>query len=210
MIDSRSILLVAVFCVVARLSGESTWAYVPASRDARSLGTLLVSAPPDEAAVRLIGVNPATRGPALEARRVFSIEIPNPREDQKTGDRTAESVASPIPEGARWPDTGGRIVAFSQEPSVLAREAGVRNPWEVRFRAKSASAETVFMCGGVVAGGIRGPVAILNGHIVKRGDAVGEFRVAGIFPNIVLLGRGGVVFVLPLGRSTTISTVTEG
>lgn len=208
--DSIPVLLAAALFITARVSAESTWAYVPSSLDARSLGTLVVSQPPTEAVVSLIGDVPAHRCSPLEERRVFSISIPGRDEDQNAGHRQTELAASPIPEGARWPDSSGRIIASSEVPVIPSKSTGVRNPWEVRIHAKSASAETVFMYGGVVAGGIGGPVAILNGHLVKRGDILGDFQVAGILSNIVLLSRCGVVFVLPLGRCTTISTVTDG
>lgn len=204
------ILLVAVFCVAAPLSGESTWAYVPSSLDARSLGTLAVSQPPNESVVRFIGANPTTGGPIAEALPVYSIEVPNPEKDRDAEHRAKEPEASPIPEGARWPDSSGRIAAALLEPAGRASESGIRNPWEVRIHPKLASIDTVFACGGVVSGGCGGPIAIVNGHVVKRGDALGVFRVAGILSNVVLLGRGASVFVLPMGRSTTISTVTEG
>jgi len=204
------ILLAAVFCVAARVSGESTWTYVPSSPDARSLGTLAVSQPLNEAVVRLIGANPATRGPVLEALRVYSIEMPNSDKFRDTEHPPKEPSASPIPEGARWPDSSGRIMAALQEPAGRASESAIRNPWEVRILAKLASTETVFACGGVVLGGSEGPIAIVNGHLVKRGDALGVFRVASILSNVVLLARGALVFVLPLGRSTTISTITDG
>ena len=55
-----------------------------------------------------------------------------------------------------------------------------------------------------ITGGGGGPVAILNGRIVQQGDSVGEFTVAGVLANGVLLVRNASYFVIPRGRHTTI------
>jgi hypothetical protein len=77
----------------------------------------------------------------------------------------------------------------------------------VRVRPKPAGNDIVFACGGIVVGGEGGPVALLNGSVVKKGDALGKFRVAGVLSGSVLLGKGGILFVIPLGKSITVSTV---
>jgi hypothetical protein len=69
--------------------------------------------------------------------------------------------------------------------------------------------ETAFLCGGIVAGGEGGPIAIVNGHVVRQGDTLGHFGVARVIADGVLLQRGGSYFVIPLGRRTIVST-TDG
>jgi hypothetical protein len=77
----------------------------------------------------------------------------------------------------------------------------------VRTHAKSSSEDSVFLCGGFVVGGEGGPVAILNGRLVKRGSTLGGFAVSGISAVGVVLERNGSFFVLPFGRRTSIATV---
>jgi hypothetical protein len=81
----------------------------------------------------------------------------------------------------------------------------VRNPWEVRIRPKSAGKDAVFLCGGIVSGGDGGPVAFLNGRVVRKGDAVGKFSVARVLASGVLLEVDGSYYVVPCGRRTTIT-----
>jgi|HubBroStandDraft_1064217.scaffolds.fasta_scaffold90156_4 hypothetical protein len=202
-----SILLLAAFCIAAHSPGQSAWAYVPSSLEARSLGAVAEPYTPSEAIVRVVGTAPTLIGPAVELRRVLAVDITVPQESQNDTRPPLEPAASAIPQGARWPDSSGRIVAVLPESGTTQRNDGIRNPWEVRVHAKSAGNDTVFLCGGIVAGGEGGPIAILNGHVVKRGDLLGKFHVASIFPASVILGRSGLLFVLPLGRSTTVSMV---
>ncbi len=206
----RAVLLAGAISITTCAFGDTTWASVPSSLEARSLGTLAISLPATEAVVSLIGSEPVQRSASLEARRVFSISIPNRDDGRAVGQRPPEMPASPVPQDARWPDSSGRIVVARETTGDPPRSDGVRNPWEVRIHAKPATAETVFTCRGVVAGGTGGPIAFLNDHLAKTGDVLGEFRVAAILSNIVLLGRHGLVFVVPVGRITTISTVTDG
>jgi hypothetical protein len=67
--------------------------------------------------------------------------------------------------------------------------------------------DTVFLCGGIVAGGDAGPIAILNGHVVRQGDAMGRFGVYRVFAAGVVLERNGTFYVIPRGTRTTITAV---
>lgn len=205
--NKRPILLVVALFACAQASGESAWAYVPASLDARTLEAIAVPNPSTEASVRLVGAGPAGLEPPVELHRVVAVDIYPPQAADNDGRPSVGSTECAVPEGALWPDSRGRIAAVLPDPSGPAKGEVIRNPWEVRIHSKSAGNDTVFACGGIVVGGEGGPVALLNGSVVKRGAASGEFRVIGVLSNGVLLGRGGLFFVIPLGKSVTVSTV---
>jgi hypothetical protein len=106
--------------------------------------------------------------------------------------------------GARWPDAQGRIFVDPSGQGIEAAPAGLRNPWEIRTLQRAVGKDIEFDCGGIIAGGEGGPVAILNGRIVRKGDSVGEFAVAGVLSNGVLLVRSASYFVIPRGQRTTV------
>jgi len=207
MSDRKPLLLLVALFSCSKASGETAWAYVPSSLEARTLETIAVPYPSTEASVRLVGTGPASLEPAVELRRVVAVEINLPQAPNVDEQPPAGATECAIPEGARWPDSRGRIAAVLPDPSGPSKSDGIQNPWEVRIRSKSAGNETVFACGGIVIGGDSGPVALLNGCVVRRGAASGEFSVVGVLSSGVLLGRGGLFFVIPLGKSITISTV---
>jgi hypothetical protein len=205
--NKKCLLLVMALFAGARASGESAWAYVPASLDARGLGAIAVPSPSTEASVRLVGAGPSGLEPPVELHRVVAVDINLPRAADNDARPPGGSTECAVPEGALWPDSRERIAAVLPDPSGPAKGEVIRNPWEVRIHSKSAGNDAVFACGGIVVGGDGGPVALLNGSVVKRGVASGEFRVIGVLSNGVLLGRGGLFFVIPLGKSVTVSTV---
>jgi hypothetical protein len=77
----------------------------------------------------------------------------------------------------------------------------------VRVQPKAVANDTEFFCGGTIAGGDNGPIAFLNGRVVRKGDLLGTFSVARIVAAGVLLERGGSSFMLPRGRRITIAVV---
>jgi hypothetical protein len=202
---TRAIFLLSALAAAPRTRGESAWAYVPASPDVRSLPSISIPDPASEAAVRLIGDGSAAKVPAAEPRPVFSADIPS--RDASSADEPVHTEGWSIPEGASWPDSGGRIVAVLPPAGAAPSEPGIRNPWSLRARVKAAQSETVFACGGIVMGGKGGPIAFINGHVVRQGDSLGRFRVARILGSSVVLGRSGLFLVLPMGRSTAVVTV---
>ncbi len=179
---------------------ESAWTYLPASIEARPLEAFAVAEAPTDKVVTVVGTNPIVAHRNLEPLRVFAVEIPLP-----SGELTEQALPAAFPEGAYWPDASGRIAAVPALPADTHR--GLRNPWEVRVHKGAVGMETVFLCGGIVAGGDAGPIAILNGHIVRQGDALGRFGVAKVIAAGVILERNGSYFVIPRGIRTTISTV---
>jgi hypothetical protein len=186
-------------------SEEGMWASVPAGGDGLSLSVLSIPDAPSADDIRIIGPTSQENapGPAVP-RSVFAVRIPDSSNESAGAEPEADAQA--VPANARWPDSHGRILSSPANGFAPTRDAGIRNPWDVRMRPKGATEETVFACGGIIDGGESGPVAFLNGRICRRGDAVGDFSVARVLPDKVLLERNGIVFVIPRGRRTTVAT----
>jgi hypothetical protein len=203
----KSVLALIAVVLGTPASGETDWAYVPSALDARSLGVIAVPDSPNEASISLVGAGPAVLAAPIELRRVVAVDVSSPRALDDVNPAPTESTEYRIPEGARWPDSSGRIVAVLPGPGGASKSAGIRNPWEVRIHLKPVGNDTVFACGGIVSGGPGGSVALLNGSVVRSGEALGEFRVAGVLSGDVVLTKGGLFFVIPIGKSVTVSTV---
>jgi hypothetical protein len=195
------------FTVVARVmaSDDGAWATVPVSAGAPVGIAITVERPPSEDDVRLVGEVPRDAAPKTAvSRRVLTWTIANPSNGPMAPAPGADDP--PLPPGARWPDPHGAITAEPLAVGDHPEGPGVRNPWEVRIHPKSPEQETVFSCGGIIAGGGAGPVAILNGRVVMRGDALGDFSVARVRSNEVLLEKNGAYLVIPRGRRVTVTT----
>ncbi len=184
--------------------GEAAWTYVPASPASRPLETYRVAEAPMDGVVTLVTSDSRTPHRHPEPPRVFAVDLPLPPREAATRLLPARMPVS-IPAGARWPDSTGRIGAVP--PSAAGASKGPRNPWEVRNLKSAVGVETVFLCGGILAGGDAGPIAILNGHVVRQGDAMGRFGVSRVFAAGVVLERNGSYYVVPRGTRTIITAV---
>jgi hypothetical protein len=181
----------------AAAPADPRWAYLSAGREPTTLGMLELARPLDESVIRLVGSGPAAgeaaaRPPAPVG--ALKLEEPGPRPPGPDGPG--------FPPDARWPDAGGRITL--PLPAAAPQAAGLRNPWEIRSAHPLSEHETVLECGGTLIGGEGGSVAIVNGRNVRRGDGLGEFRVAKIRSEGVLLERRGSYLVVPTGRRATV------
>jgi hypothetical protein len=194
----------AALSILRPSRGDSLWTYVPASLERRPLETFAIAETPTEKVVTVVGADRPAPHPHSEPLRVFSVDIPVPSPGRDDQPPPPGAAAAAFPEGAHWPDATGRIVAAPPAPTA-SKGAVLRNPWEVRIHSGPAGVDTLFVCGGIVAGGEGGSVAILNGHVVRRGDTLGRFGVARIAAVGVVLERDGSYFVIPLGRRTTIT-----
>jgi hypothetical protein len=201
-----SLILTAMLGPAAPDSNEKAWSYVPAAHNAQSITGLVLSGPPTESIVTLVGTVNAAAVSATVPRDVFAFGIPSLPEGRVAPSPTRESTTRTVPAEARWPDAQGRIVTGPSKQGSPPKIAGIRNPWEIRIYPKVVGGDTVFQCGGIITGGDGGSVAILNGRIVRRGDSLGEFSVASVVASGVMLERNGSYFVIPLGRRTTVST----
>jgi hypothetical protein len=200
--NSRTpIVFVVVLGLPLAARADADWALVPASREARSLDSFAVPDIPAEKFVRYIGPIPLP-SPLEEPRPVVSFGISAPQEGLRGKRQIPKAADYSIPVGAHWPDSNGRISGLARSKS---NGPGMRNPWEVRAPVGRPRADTVFTFGGVVAGGDGGPVGILNGRVVRQGDSLGSYRVAGILATDLVLEAGGSYFVVPRGARTTIS-----
>jgi len=204
---AQTILTFATICTLASANTQSGWAYVPASRTAHTTGVIVAPNSPTDDVVSLIGIGVLNVSVDAEPRRVFAVPLCEASSGGKDGKLPEVSSADVIPTSANWPDAGGRISVVFHEPERASTSAGIRNPWEVRAQPKAASRDTEFFCGGTIAGGDNGPIAFLNGRIVRKGDLLGTFSVARIVAAGVLLECGGSYFMLPRGRRTTITAV---
>ena len=182
------------------LRGETLYAFVPASLGARVTGTLAVPDGPDDRVVTLVGSDASARPAAPVPHPVFVVEVPP--QPAEANPLTSEGPASYA--AALWPDTQGRIeVPPSDSPAASGAR---RNPWEPVARAHRSAEEMRFLCGGTILGGAGGGVALINGRVCRRGDALGSYRVAQVLPGAVLLECKGSLFGLPRGRAVTISS----
>jgi hypothetical protein len=203
----RPVILVGLLCRAASASEGQAWSYVPAARDAQTFSGFVLPDIPTESAVALVGANPVAIAHPTEARRVFAIEIPKSPEERMNQPPLADMSAPAVPAEAYWPDAHGRIIAGAKERGNGSKAVHMRNPWELRIAPKTAGRDTVFECGGVIIGGEGGSVALLNGRVSRRGDLLGEFSVAAVLANGVMLERNGLYFVIPRGRRTTVTTL---
>jgi len=201
------IILGAVFGPPALGSDGQALAFVPASRDTRSFEGFELLDPPSEGVVKLVGADRVVAEQHAETHRVSSIEISIPRDGDADTAPLDGSAVPGIVAKAHWPDAHGRITVGPIENGSMPAIPEIRNPWEVRVRAKVDGKDIVFDCGGIVIGGEGGAVAILNGRIVRRGDSLGEFRIAGVIPSGVALERNGSYIMIPKGRPTTVAIV---
>ncbi len=189
--------------MVSALDGQ-TWTSVPYARDIRSLGGFDAPNPPSESDITIVAADSKVSAPLPEPRGVLAIEIPDRQQERVDTVTSEESADRRIPPDALWPDAHGKIAAVPPAREVSDKNLRLRNPWDVRPARKAAGKDFEFECGGIIAGGDGGSVAFLNGRIARRGDSVGEFSVAGVLANGVLLERSGSYFVIPMGRRVTV------
>jgi hypothetical protein len=187
--------------------GEPGWAYVPASREACTLGVIARPFLATEGVVCLVGADQACAVAPPEPRHVLRFEPSVAPGYPVDGSLEPNSDHRSVPEGALWPDASGHIVAASRAAGGSLPAASRRNPWEVRAHAASRQSDTVFLFGGIITGGEGGPVALLNGRVVRRGDVLGGFSVVAVLAAGVVLESRGTCFVVPRGMRTTVTTV---
>jgi hypothetical protein len=200
-----SLVLICAF-VAASAEGQeaAAWATVPASRQTQQLEAFTFPPQPTEEIVALVRPKGAVVALAKVPSRVFSVDIPShPAGPTDTPVPTVDSIA--IPAGAFWPAADGRIAEVVPAPGSATLRQAIRNPWEIRVRQKSALQDSVFVCGGIIAGGDAAAVAFVNGRIAARGDVLDGFMVDAVAASAVVLRRNGALYVLPLGKRTAIS-----
>jgi len=200
-----SLLALAVaLALLPRVRGDRAWAFVPASREAGGLGVLAVPDTPSEEMIRFVGnTRPAETRPG-SPRRVVAVDLPEAVESEGVpAARPRQTLV--IPGDALWPDAGGRIKMARLHEDHSRTTAGTPNPWEVRSRRIRIESDCVLTCSATIVGGGGGPVAIVNGRIVRRGDALDGFTVLGVGWEGVVLEHSGARIVVPRGRATTVA-----
>jgi hypothetical protein len=202
---AASALVFSVLVLRALGSGDQVWSVVPAAGVARSLEGVVVPGAMSDEVVRTVGSNPAGAPHQVAPRRILAVELPGLSGVRVREPAVAKVSDAPIPADAHWPDAHGRIALVSPAMPGAPGDRGSRNPREAQGARGQTGGETVFACGGIITGGDAGPVAILNGRIVRPGDSLGEYGVAAIQADAVLLERAGAHIVIPRGRSTTVA-----
>lgn len=202
---AASALVFSALALRALGSGDQVWSVVPAAGVTRSLEGVVVPGALSDEVVKTIGSNREGALRQIAPRRVLAVDLPGLSGVRVEEPAAAKGSDAPIPTDAQWPDAHGRIALVSPATPEAPRDRGPRNPPEARVARGQAGGETVFACGGIITGGDAGPVAILDGRIVRPGDSLGEYRVAAIQADAVLLERAGACVVIPRGRSTTVT-----
>jgi hypothetical protein len=200
----RSLLLVAVSPALGfARADEPNWAYVPAQRCARFVGELGIARPALEDVVKVVG--------AFEPAEMRDESLSSPVAFGPTKDGACETAAEkptepPIPSGAHWPKSDDTITVAADDRPGTAGSARARNPWEIRTDETSKRNASIFCCGGIIAGGPSGNVAIVNGRVARQGDLIDGYRVTIITPVDVILERDESTFVIPLEHNITIES----
>ena len=135
---AKWLLYLPALCVVSPSWAESSWAVVPSSLDARSMASLAVPEAVTEADVRLVGGAPAPALPAADPHHVVCVDVCARQAGLPEVTVPAGTTESRLPEGVRWPDSSGRIVAVLSEQGTSLSGSVLRNPWEVRIHPKQA------------------------------------------------------------------------
>lgn len=153
--------------------------------------------------VRLVQAAKKEASPVASPRAVIAFSI--------SGQANGESASIPasteqtVPAGARWPDAHGRISFSLAETAKGQGSVGVRNPWEARGSPESPAEETSIACEGTLVAALGTSVAFLNGRVLGQGDMLGNFRLARILPDEVVLERNGRFVVIPRGSRAIVS-----
>ncbi len=187
----------ALLCIIA-VAGqceEQSYAYVPASPGAGLIGTLAVPQFPCESEIVLVGGHRASVPTVRPRARVFTLGLAEFGE-RRPDRRFAEPDSTP--DGARWPDSRGRIWLSGTGPSGSARTEGP-NPFLLRGKHRRTSVDYVLTCGGVIIGNGTTPVAFVNGRVVRGGDTLGDLRVYRVIHSGAVVQGRGAFAVLPIG-----------
>jgi hypothetical protein len=192
--------IVAGLCSDPR--GDS-WASVPASRLASRIDSFVVARAPDENVVAIVGMRPKENTAPPRSTSVVGFGLDLPLQEKGRSDPPKEGSAV-VPAESVWPGPDGRIAVQPLDTAGAGKGSGLRNPWEIRMRPAPELRVFVFANGGVIAGGSGGPVALLNGRIVRRGAVADGFEVALVTSAAVVLRRSGISYAIPLARRTSI------
>jgi hypothetical protein len=173
-----------------------------------ALEGIVIPASPGPEVVRLVGP-PTAEAPTLP-KPVWRLS------DRDWAAPSAVGAAGVVAARGRAPEAGPPTDAIRLESSdriygeAMLSGAGhpaaaPRNPWEVRWAVRPKATRHALTCGGILVGGDGGPVAWVNGRVVRRGDRLGPFLVEGVQRETVLLEVQGVRYLLPRGRTATIA-----
>jgi hypothetical protein len=197
-----------VFGRAVRLRADTLWAPVAADPYRTALEGIAIPASPGPEVVRLVG-SPTREGPAppKPVWRMSDREWAAPAAESAAGAVAAHGRESEIaaPADAIRLDSSDRVYGEASPAGGVQPLGTPRNPWEVRWAVRPKATRFLLACGGILVGGDGGPVAWVNGRVVRRGDRLGPFRVGGVQREAVLLELRGARYLLPRGRTATIA-----
>jgi hypothetical protein len=197
--------LLALLVLGARAAepGATSWATVPASPESGRLEVFPVAGAMGDNVISLVGGAGPKEPVAPPHVQVMALEWAPDRHEPAL--ENSENESSLLPSGVIWPGPDGRISLSSEIERHNGATPGLRNPWEIRIHPRKELDESVFTNGGLISGGAD-PVAFLNGHIARKGKNVDGFEVALVTNSEVVVTKGGLSYVVPLGRRVTIET----
>jgi len=204
---SASISAIVVSTIASSNGQEEKW--VASKPSSRMREDIEMSDASTDNMVRIIHSDAGSAPSELKPRAVITIGYPSQFNDSIRGSQSMESEEPGFRADASWPNTKGRISSIALTKPKTSIGGPIRNPWEVRRTEKAIVKEIVLDCGGIIIGSKKGPVAILNGGIFRRGDSLGNFRIAEILKYGVMLERNGSYIVIPRGRPTTVEIVED-
>jgi hypothetical protein len=162
---------------------------------------IAIAKPSADGLVRLIA---PTAPPPASQPRVFVVNIEDLKRSDSIDQKSNDRLTRAIPLDTLWPDGNGIVVLPAQNCENGVNKSLQRNPWEICRPVSAAGNGFKFLCGGVIIAGAANGVAILNGRIVKQGDELGVFEVAGVAPAGVILRKKSALFVIPRGCNVTV------
>lgn len=187
------------------VGGDEQWSYVTHSSVIGSSDLLKVPEAISEGIVVFVGGDTRSNPSSLGECSVVAIDTDSvERGNQDRPTQTKENSDLPS-SGIMWPDKDDKIVG-AKTSSADGRSADrSRNPWKRLMSLGNQPSASRFSCGAVVIGGETGPIAILNGRVVRTGVTLGGFVVSRIVQQGVVLERSSALYMVPEGRSAIIT-----
>lgn len=202
---TATVTIIVVSGVGRLFAGEAQWNYVTTSGEPKSMDALKVPDPISARIVEFLGEDAESTTASVGDDSVVAVDTESFECSSYDILLQSGKIPHPTPKGVVWPDKDGRIVAKGNDP-IDGRSAKVsRNPWIRESTTSDLPTGTEMSCGGIVIGGEKGPVALLNGRVVRVGDTLKGLMVREIIQEGVVLGLSALRYMVPKGRHVTIT-----
>ncbi len=187
-------------------AGEAPWSYVTYSGETVSPAILKVPEAVSERIVVFLGEDDESTPSRLGLGPVVAIDTDSIERRNQGRPTQAKEIPDPSLAGILWPGKDDQIVAKRSGTADGRSADGSRNPWMRLSEVGSRPTDSRFSCGGVVISGEAGPIAILNGSVVREGATLGGFVVRRIGQEGVVLERSSALYMVPKGKRAIIAT----